>query len=141
MEDQIYIASVRDTINVTPNVYPCTTNLRIFKNKIKQIQSKYIIMPVDKAGNNFGFICKKFYAQILLAEINSSDTFEISNNTYNNVKSLYVNFLKCFDMSPTSFNIPFVYCTPKFHKNPVKFRFITSSVNSISKDISIILNL
>ena len=30
---------------------------------------------------------------------------------------------------------------PKFHKNPVKFRFITSSVNCISKTASIFLNL
>ena len=30
---------------------------------------------------------------------------------------------------------------PKFHKNPTKFRFITSSFDCINKDISIILNL
>ena len=34
-----------------------------------------------------------------------------------------------------------MYVIPKFHKNPTKFRFITSSVNCITKDISILLNL
>ena len=34
-----------------------------------------------------------------------------------------------------------MYSVPKFHKNPTKFRFITSSVNCITKDISVLLNL
>ncbi|MEL7079427.1 MAG: reverse transcriptase domain-containing protein [Cyanobacteria bacterium J06582_2] len=34
-----------------------------------------------------------------------------------------------------------MYAIPKFHKNPTKFRFITSSVNCINKDISVLLNL
>ena len=46
-------------ITQTINIFPKTTNMTIFKNKLKIIQNKYVIMPVDKAGNNFGFICKK----------------------------------------------------------------------------------
>ena len=34
-----------------------------------------------------------------------------------------------------------MYAIPKFHKIPTKFRFITSSVNCITKDISVLLNL
>ena len=34
-----------------------------------------------------------------------------------------------------------MYFIPKFHKNPIKFRFITSSFNCINKDSSVILNL
>ena len=40
----------------TLNIFPSTTNMGTFINKIKNIQSKYVIMPVDKAGNNFGFV-------------------------------------------------------------------------------------
>ena len=39
------------------------------------------------------------------------------------------------------YNIPFMYAIPKFHKNPTKFRFITSSVNCITKEISVFLNI
>ena len=135
-----FMLLVKNKINFTPNFIPCTTNLRMFRNKIKAVQDKFVIVPVDKAGNNFGFICKKYYAQILISEIDSSDTFELANINSNNVKKLFMNFMKRFNIIP-SCKIPFIYCIPKFHKNPVKFRFITSSCNSINKDVSIVLNL
>ena len=135
-----FMLLVKNKINHTPNVIPTTTNLRMFRNKVNGIQNRFVIVPVDKAGNNFGFICKKFYAQILISEVDSSNTFELTDISINNLKTLFINFMKRFNMIP-SFKIPFIYCIPKFHKNPVKFRFITSSFDSINKDISIILNL
>ena len=135
-----FMILVKNKINFTPNFIPCTTNLQMFRNKIKRVQDKFVIVPVDKAGNNFGFVCKKYYAEILISEIDSSDTFELTNISSNNVKELSINFMKRFSIIP-SCKIPFIYCIPKFHKNPIKFRFITSSCNSINKDASIILNL
>ena len=132
---------IRYKINITPNTFSNTINQRTLMNKIKDIQNKFIIMPVDKASNNFGFICKKYYAQILINEIDSNDTFEISNINQYEVKELFINFLKTYKLSPSSFRIPFIYNIPKFHKNPIKFRFITSSFNCINKDCSMILNL
>ena len=135
-----FMLLIKNKVNHTPNLIHCTTNLRMVRNKIKDIQDKYVIVPVDKAGNNFGFICRKYYAQILISEIDSSDTFELTNISSSYVKGLFINFMKRFNMTPFC-KVPFIYCIPKFHKNPVKFRFITSSFNSINKDISIILNL
>jgi len=40
----------------TANIYPSTVNMTVFVNKVRNIQEKYVIMPVDKASNNFGFI-------------------------------------------------------------------------------------
>ena len=34
-------------------------NLRDFDSTIKNLQDKFIIGPVDKASNNFSFMCKK----------------------------------------------------------------------------------
>ena len=56
-------------ITQTVNVFPSTTNVTTFKSKPKNIQDKYVIMPVDKANNNFGFICKRYYAEVLQYEI------------------------------------------------------------------------
>ena len=97
-------------------------------------------MPVDKANNNFGLICKR-YAQILIDEINSSNTFEVNHTDLKSISELFISFLKPYNLIPSSFKIPFVYNIPKFHKNPTKFRFITSSFNCINKDCSVILNL
>ena len=135
-----FLLLIRNKINNTPNIFPNTINIRRLRNRINVIQSKFVITPVDKAGSNFAFICKKYYAQVLLSEINSNNTFEISNTTSNNLKNVFIDFLKRFSLIP-SFKIPFMYCMPKFHKNPIKFRFITSSFDCINKDISIILNL
>ena len=135
-----FMILLRNKITNTPNTFSCTINQRRLRNKINVVQNKFVITPVDKAGSNFGFICKKYYAQVLIAEINSNNTFEVSNISLNNLKNLFNNFLKRFNIIP-SYKIPFIYCMPKFHKNPTKFRFITSSFDCINKDISIILNL
>ena len=136
-----FLEIIRNKIAITPNTFPPTVNPHNFRNKIKEVQNKFIIMPVDKASSNFGFICKKYYAQILVNEISSSDTFEVTNINCNNIKDLFINFLKPYQLSPSCYKIPFVYSIPKFHKDPIKFRFITSSFNCINKDSSIILNL
>ena len=44
-----FMKSIRDKINSTPNTFPSTINLRSLRNKIRDIQDKFIIMPVDKA--------------------------------------------------------------------------------------------
>ena len=132
---------VNSKIAQTINIFPRTTNITSFKNKLQIIQDKYVIMPVDKAGSNFGFICKKYYAEVLQSEIINSNTFELSVNNLNAIKNTCYNFLKEYKINPNSFNIPFMYAIPKFHKVPTKFRFITSSVNCMTKEISVLLNL
>ena len=75
------------------------------------------------------------------SEITNSNTFEVSNNNLTTIKNTCFNFLKKFKITPNSCKIPFMYAIPKFHKNPTKFRFITSSVNCLTKKLSILLNL
>jgi hypothetical protein len=45
-----------------------------------------------------------------------------------------------FKCDTTAYKLPFMYLIPKFHKNPVKFRPITSSVSTVFKPINIFLN-
>ena len=130
-----------DRIASVENIFPSTTNFRQFSNKIKMLQDKYVIMPVDKASNNFGFICKRFYARVLFSEIDSENVYTHYDNNFTSVRDAYDRILKEYKISPSAYNIPFMYAIPKFHKNPVKFRFITSSVDCISKTVSIFLNL
>ena len=136
-----FLSLIETKISNTFNIFPNTTNLFAFKRKIKNIQDRYVIMPVDKAGNNFGFICKKFYAEVLQSEITNSDTFELYAYNFTDIKSACFTFFKKYKIFPNYFDVPFMYCIPKFHKNPTKFRFITSSVNCITKDLSVLLNL
>ena len=137
----LFVHTIYNKIAITPNVYPVTVNFNNFKNVVAELQNKYVIMPVDKASNNFAFVCKKYYAQILINEIDSSNTFESTNVTLVDVKNNNISFLEKYKMLPSNYNVPFMYAIPKFHKDPIKFRFITSSVKCVSKDISIVLNL
>ena len=36
---------------------------------LKQLQDRFVIVPVDKAANKFSFICKKYYVSKLLGEV------------------------------------------------------------------------
>lgn len=36
---------------------------------IREIQNDFIIFPLDKAGNNYGIICKEFYIINLMKEM------------------------------------------------------------------------
>ena len=46
-------------------------------NALENLKESYVIVPIDKAANNIGFICKKYYLGQLRKEI-ASDTYEES---------------------------------------------------------------
>lgn len=76
----------------------------------------------------------------MVTEITSNNTYEVSSLTYTDIKDIFLKVYNEYKIL-TSFNkIAFVYAIPKFHKTPITFRFITSTVDSISKELSIILN-
>ena len=50
------------------------------------LHAKYVITPTDKAGNNFSIVCKKFYIQCLLKELNISEDLKKTQSTYKSLK-------------------------------------------------------
>ena len=71
--------------------HPVTTILNKKENKdyLDLFHSQFVLVPVDKAGNNIGIICKTFYLNILYEEITESGNFEPSNTTFNEITSNY----------------------------------------------------
>lgn len=78
---------------------------------------------------------------ILINEIETNNVFDEYNGNLTSLKNLYDRILKEYKISPSMYDIPFMYALPKFHKNPISFRFITSSFNCISKSVSVFLNV
>ena len=117
-------------------------NFKQIKSQIEKLQNIFIITPVDKATNNFAFICKKFYAQVIAKELSSNGTYERYDYNCNALikKQIIANAGYEIKVDKSFHNIPFFFCTPKFHKNPVKFRFITSSVSTVNKPLCICIN-
>ena len=100
--------------------------------------SQLVIVPVNKASNNIGIICKRFYLHILNKEITESGNFEPFNTTSTYINREYNELLKKLgDEQRYAIHLPFIYWIPKFHKNPIGFRYITSGkytyVNGMSK--------
>ena len=84
------------------------------------LHRKYVIVPIDKASNNFRFISKKFYISKILSEVGK----------YNNIQSKYTylktnfskddiikndeNYCQKFDLTPTDkyHSLPIMYWLP-----------------------------
>ena len=123
------------------------------KHCLAELQSKYVMVPIDKASNNVAFICKRYYAQVLLEELgllgNPSPTYtKINQQTPDNIISQHTNELKDkfnITVDKDMSTLPDIYWIPKLHKTPVKFRFIIASkkctTKTLSKDLSSIFSL
>ncbi len=122
----------------------------ILKNRnnveyIKNLQQRFVIVPIDKAGNNFAIICKSLYLAILLKElgfheneVKGNDVYEIVNITAEELIQKHKQVLKQFNVRMSKINnyIPNLYWTAKLHKSPYKSRFIAGAAKSTMKQLS-----
>ena len=90
------------------------------------LHRKYAIVPIDKASNNFAFICKKFYISKILSEVGEYNNMQ-SNSTYSKTNfSKYdiiknnENYCQKFDLKLTDKDrsLPIMYWLSNLHKTP-----------------------
>ena len=111
---------------------------------LTDLHSKYVMVPIDKAGNNIAFICKRFYATVLMKELGlgdqSTSTYtRIFDQTPDDIISMHQQQMKedfNVDITDDMKTLPDIYWIPKLHKNPAKFRFIIASKHCTTKHIS-----
>lgn len=113
--------------------------------ELDRLQNKYVISVVDKAGKNYSFICKWYYMKILYNETGIPENINGNDNTYemrieNEVDIIQnqMDFLESVNINvkAESAILPFIYWIPKFHKNPIKARFIVSSSLCVTKQMA-----
>ena len=113
------------------------------KNYLAELHQRFVIVTVDKASNNFAFICRKYYISKLLSEVGYGNT--PSQKTYSQVDiskediiNANINYCKKFDLDVTNNDktLPIMYWLPKMHKTPVGARFIVASKNCSTKPLS-----
>ena len=108
--------------------------IRKYSKELEELKSKYVMVPVDKAANNIGFVCKKYYLEVLRKEV-ESETYENDPDTIDDV----IDYMrKCsanigIAVGKPFKDLPLIHTTIKLHKNPVKFRFIIGSRTAIIK--------
>ena len=119
---------------------------------IQYLHDRFVIVPADKASNNFGIVCKKFYLEVIQKELGISyDGNIIGNKVYIPVCQeaydiykfhkdtlLHVFGIKLLDENQ---KIPLLYWTSKQHKDPYKFRFIAGASHCYNKQIAVDLSL
>ena len=118
--------------------YPSRINCRsVFKDPdvistLDDIQSKFIIFPMDKATKNFAIVCKKYYANTIINELLPSNGYSpVSGNT-NKIFDDITEFNKTLDINVKldySLELPHMTLYPKFHKPVLSQRFLVSYSN------------
>ena len=43
---------------------------------LHELQSKYVLVPADKAANNIIVVCKKYYLEVVLKELRTTNTYK-----------------------------------------------------------------
>lgn len=109
---------------------------------LKEIHSKFVVVPIDKAANNVALICKRYYVEVILKEVgilgNGNDTYVRSDRSKIDIVDENVNYSKRLgvEVSEKDLELPIMYWTPKKHKQPTGIRFIIASKHCSSKGIS-----
>ena len=76
---------------------------------------------------------KTFYRQILLIEYVSNNTYCVLGEGMDAIIKDISNKGKYLKIDFSNFNFPYLFATIKFHKNPIKFRFVTCNTNCYNK--------
>ena len=122
--------------------------------ELEEIHSKFVLVPIDKASNNIGFVCKKYFLETLVKET-ESDTYEEHVEKEDEIIKHIVEECQSVRVKAGEVNhqnngkrttratakkisgkLPCIHATIKMHKSPVKFRFIIGDRQSIMKPLA-----
>ena len=123
------------------NSYRCWTC-----TEFSRLHENFVIVPADKASNNYTFVCKRYYVDILIEELGlhllpGNPTYNLTDFSALEVLDNHKSVLTSFRIQTTDeeLDLPYIYWIPKMHKNPYKHRFIAGSSKCSTKPLSILL--
>ena len=143
------IRRLQSTHSIEQFRYGIDANL--LNRQLDIIHKHFVITNVDKANNNFAFICKKFYIKKIKEELGIRGNRVVGNDVYaccNDSSPQEIVNDQCLQLeqlhgkvSESNKRIPKLFMIPKFHKRPYKYRFIAGASNATTKKLSIDVNL
>lgn len=99
------------------------------KRAMRQIQENLVVVPVDKAGHNIAFVCKRWYAQKLKEELSHENgAYRGAQETVEDVLGRHKAMNDKFGFTHEE-AFPYLYGILKAHKQPVQLRFIAGCSN------------
>ena len=60
---------------------------------LQELHSMYVLVPADKASSNIIVVCKKYYLEVVLGEVNDSTTYEHVTEDYSKLVSGHLKFM------------------------------------------------
>ena len=112
------------------------------KQYLDELHNKFVIVTIDKAANNFAFICKKYYISRILSEVGvpngNNPTYNLMNRNHVDIINDNIDLCEKFGLETTDDDkcLPIMYWIPKMHKHPVDARFIIASAKCSTKPLS-----
>ena len=114
--------------------------------ELSRLHENFVIVPADKASNNYTFVCKRYYVDILIEELGlhllpGNHTYNLTDFSASEVLDNHKSVLTSFGIQTTDeeLDLPYIYWIPKMHKNLYKHRFIAGSSKCSTKPLSILL--
>ena len=104
-------------------------------------QRQFVLVPADKAANNVIVVCKKYYLDVVLNELSTTDTYVQDDRGSQCVILEHLQYMTNvnIDVEPEHEDLPSFYWLPKLHKNPYGKRFIAASNKCTTKSLSKLL--
>ena len=114
--------------------------------ELSRLHENSVIVPADKASNNYTFVCKRHYVDILIEELGlhslpGNPTYNLTDLSASEVLDNHTSVLTSFGIQSNSeeLDLPYMYWISKMHKSPYKHRFIAASSKCSTKPLSILL--
>ena len=114
--------------------------------ELPRLHENSVIVPADKASNNYIFVCKRHYVRILTEELGlnsipGNPTYKLTDFSASEVLDNHKSVLTSFGIETCDdeLELSYIYWIPKTYKNPYKHRFIAGSSKCSIKPLSILL--
>ena len=137
---------VRKRIASLRKKYINRRRVHILKSKrhlrsLEELHSKYVLVPADKAAQNVIVVCKKYYLQVVLKEIETTATYESVMVESQSIVDEHIKYFNNHHINvPSQCKcLPQFYWLPKLHKQPYGTRFIAASHKCTTKPLSKLL--
>ena len=89
---------------------------------LESFQKQFVLVPADKAANNIIVVCRKYYCDVVLQQLNVSNpsTYKLMGFDNDYIINKHLSHLTNWNISVTSElqQLPTLYWLPKLHKCP-----------------------
>ena len=86
--------------------------------RVNKLHDNFVLVPADK--NNVFVVCKKYYLDVVIMELGSTNTYKKVNSDCLSVINRHLDYMlnSGIDVSEQHERLPSFYWLPKLHKTP-----------------------